>query len=789
MDLPEARRERLVTALAGGGVETVIALARESTTAWEPVLPEENWTLGDRDDTERDTQVHPGIDLMVLFPEVPRRAPGAGLDVYWRDVFDFEAGGNVVRRPVPSPGTYHQYRVRTIDPIGRPSPTWRTTNILRLEKHLPPPTPVGPDETPADDLPLPAPTGVQARVLVRGAPDLTSDDLTPLGPDDNVIVLRWGWHQQQRDQDPFAREFRVYVADQPLDAVPGTLTSITTLWPGTYDVTLDLDRPVVADAARGNSLQAGYPFYIRTHTAGSLITARLEARVPGPGGHLPEPVPGPILLPLHLTPALTRPPAWSERVAVQPITAATQYQAIIRNRLTLTPTHPRDSVWVGVSAADDQPYVPDQLAPAEARPGNESAIVPVLCAARYHGRPVFDIPPALDPVPVHVTPEPADRPIFFDLDLSPYLAGTGLIPGDLIRPERVPADAVFAAYYATADNRVMARVVDRRDAGETDQEVTIANPGDRAAVIAALNGARTDGLEDRFVVFLAGSHPYRDRLFEPATQEPVLLGPFQETLPPTSGRYVYRVRKSDAAGHLSTGSAMAKVVVRVPSMAPGAAPEKAPQESSDAPGTLRLRIAPEPELTHLLAFSQVVTSDGGPVGEAEVLRVPNRPDLYPNNGIRLRAPDGTLLTPQVKALSDADVTMDADGFRRVTLSFSADPGERVRVWACTLTRDGIPSLPGGPWSLAMPVPPLPTPTLAVTGAAPNLVFTWSWPPGPTYNVALERSSDGTSWERVSPLLAETVTTHAYSQPAGSWQYRLRVMSPDRRTAYSNTVSP
>ena len=90
----------------------------------------------------------------------------------------------------------------------------------------------------------------------------------------------------------------------------------------------------------------------------------------------------------------------------------------------------------------------------------------------------------------------------------------------------------------------------------------------------------------------------------------------------------------------------------------------------------------------------------------------------------------------------------------------------------------------------MPASPLPVPNLAVLGVPPDLVFTWSWPspPGiPTYNVSLEHSRDGITWKRVSPPISETITTYSYSQSAGSWQYRLRVMSPDGRVAYSNTV--
>ena len=89
----------------------------------------------------------------------------------------------------------------------------------------------------------------------------------------------------------------------------------------------------------------------------------------------------------------------------------------------------------------------------------------------------------------------------------------------------------------------MGSVVDRRNDAEVESEIVIPNPTDREAIAVALGGTRTDALEDRFVIFLAGSHPYRDRLFEPAAAKPVLLGPFQETLQSKAGRYVYRVQQ------------------------------------------------------------------------------------------------------------------------------------------------------------------------------------------------------------------------------------------------------
>jgi hypothetical protein len=786
------QRESLVRAVAAGDTRTVHDLVLATPAPWTPILPEENWTLGDRSRSAPvlQTRIHPGADVMSVFPEVPRPANGESLDLMWADVFDFPQGGHPVNRPVPQPGTYHRYRVRAVDPVGRPSLTWTETNLLRLEKRVPPPVPVGPDQTPGDLLTLPKPSGVQAKVIVRNAPGLTADDVALLGTDANVIVLRWGWHAEQRVQDPFATEFRIYATVKPLDVVSGVVAAISTIGLGVYEVTIQLERRVVADAAKDAPLEAGYPFVIYNHTAGQTITATVGTRVAGADGNLHEPALGRVRIYTHLTPDLTRPPAWSERVAVQAIGVASEYQFVLRNRLTLTPDHPRDSIWVGVSSADAQSYVDDQLPPPDARPGNESAIVPVLCEARYHGRPDFAIPPPLDPVPVLITAEPTDRAIAFSLDLTPYLDGSGLTAGDRVRPERVSAAAVFQAYRATDSHQIMARAIDPRSASETDVEVIVPNPGDRDLMLAALNGASVDALEDRFVVFLAGSHPYGDRLFEPVTREAVPFAAFAETAPPLGERYVYRLRRADAVGHLSAGAAMAKVIVRVPSMTSGAPPAFEQRQAADGPGLLRLRVGPDPSLTHLLAFSQVKPDARAPAGGATVLRIPNRPDTYPA-GIRLRAPDRTLLTPQVKLLSDADVAVDADGFRHVQLNFSAAPSAQLQVWACTVTRDGVPSILTGPWGLVMAPAPLPVPDLAATRTGPEVIFAWTWPPGDHagLDVALERSLDAVSWRRVSPMLTDIVTSYVYTPPApDNASYRIVVVNPAGRQAAGSPVT-
>jgi hypothetical protein len=120
---------------------------------------------------------------------------------------------------------------------------------------------------------------------------------------------------------------------------------------------------------------------------------------------------------------------------------------------------------------------------------------------------------------------------------------------------------------------------------------------------------------------------------------------------------------------------------------------KLPRQPADPPELLRVRIPDDPTLAHLLVFS--APSVGvGPVEVTEVIRVPNRPDLLPEGGLWLRAPDGALLTPAATALN---------GSEEVAVTVSSAPGDRTRVWLATLTADGVPSPLAGPYTLVIPV--------------------------------------------------------------------------------------
>jgi hypothetical protein len=666
-----------------------------TATEWTAVADDENYTAGDRSYGTETSPIHTGVDLMTVFPEARAAAAGA-VDLFWRDVFDFNDDGSDATdlpRPPPSPGTVHRYRVRAVDPIGRPSATWAETGDLRLEKHVPPPLPAAPDLTPADKLPEPAITGVRARVLVRDAPDLTGAEQATLGTHDNAIILTWGWHDEQRRQDPYAREFRVYTNRRPPGRVRATILGVVPQGIDRFDAAINGDREFAANAARGSITDAGTQFRVLSHGAGPSTTLALRSLERDADGAYLAPAAGDIEMPIRLTPEQTRAAFWADRVAVQAIDSRTVYSETLFDLLDLTPEHPTDVVHVGVSAADAESYVPDPLAPAANRPGNESPVAGVRCEGHWYGRPVIVEAPSLAPVPVVVTPEPGARPLLFPLDLSPH---TTLPPATRVRPERVLDDEVFRAYRVDG-NRLIARVVDPPEAGETEQEVGIPNAADRAAILAAISGGAVPSLEDRFVVYLASVHPYRGRLFRGATPEPVALGEFQETLPNRGARWVYRLRVADAAGHVSADGVTLRVIVRVPTTTALAAPVRI----EGGPSRVVLRVAGGSEVTDLLVFGHALESSAAPRAEAELLRIASSTGGA-GDRVRLRLPDGTLLAPSLKSLADPDVVRDGP-WRMVELEIAADDQERV--WACAATRDAVVSPPGGPWRVPGEISP------------------------------------------------------------------------------------
>jgi hypothetical protein len=91
--------------------------------------------------------------------------------------------------------------------------------------------------------------------------------------------------------------------------------------------------------------------------------------------------------------------------------------------------------------------------------------------------------------------------------------------------------------------------------------------------------------------------------------------------------------------------------------------------------------------------------EGSALNTPSLTRIRNRRDLFPDGLLHLRTTGGNYAQQVVKSLTNADVVADANGNRRVMIEINHADHTTLRVWACTLTADGIPSALGGAWTL------------------------------------------------------------------------------------------
>lgn len=675
--------------------------------AWEPIQPEDNLTFGSRDMTSPAVQLEHGCDLDELFPHIRPRGAGAGFALHVSDVFGEKDPVTGAVRALQPFGSYHQYQIRSMDTVGRVSTAVTLSNVARLEKHIPPPLPVGPQPSHGTD-PVPPPVdangrlttvpGPRARVIVKGAKGLTAADVAVLGTHQNAVVLEWGWRNQERDLDPTATEFRVY-ATAPPDALDGTINSVTSAPPyWKLDLTLasSTQVPLVANELAGLWIESnGYPFRVAQNDAGLTPAIRVEFAAIG----TQQPVPGRVTFGRNLQPAHVRPASWRDRVAVYPVTANENYQHIFYDLLTLDEWHPRDVQWVGVAAADAQPYVPDERSAGALanRPGNESSIATCTAAARYRGQPVFSVPPPLGDVLEIVTDEPTGRSVLVSLDLNALLGGA-LAAGAPVSLERCSSDDVLSRAGVSGNDVVL------NNPDGTQQTVTFANPGDQAAVLATLSSTDPQRLANKYLLHLVVASNDPAAFFTPVSGQTQQVGVVDDPLAPKPGRFLYFARAGDALGHVSLGGAILPVVVRIPSTALAATPRRRTLTATNSAVSLTVAVPADPETITALLFAHIDPPMTAPANQAgaELLRVPNRRDLYPLDGLRLRLADGSLLAPvEAKSLADLDVVVEANGTRVAILTANVAPGSWATLWCYAVTRDGFASYGCGPFGIGV----------------------------------------------------------------------------------------
>src|SRR5690606_26059875 len=136
--------------------------------------------------------------------------------------------------------------------------------------------------------------------------------------------------------------------------------------------------------------------------------------------------------------------------------------------------------------------------------------------------------------------------------------------------------------------------------------------------------------------------------------------------------------------------------VRVPSLPPGPVPDHR-ASSGGSSNTLVCEVRPSEDATHIVVgFAEQV---GRPLHKPSLTRILNRRDLFPDGLLHLRTAEGDYAQQVVKSLTDADVVVDGNGTRSVTIEFNDTGNTICQVWACTLTADGIPSALGGGWTV------------------------------------------------------------------------------------------
>jgi hypothetical protein len=318
------------------------------------------------------------------------------------------------------------------------------------------------------------------------------------------------------------------------------------------------------------------------------------------------------------------------------------------------------------------------------------------------------------------------------------------------------------------------------------------NSEDQAAFLSQIRTGTPARVENRFLMrLLIDLGTQLETLWQLALPRPASFGTLTDALPDKAERYAYRIRLVDPAGHFSEGAALLPRVVRVPSLRSPATPRFDLLGDGDDSLNVSARVNDSFDLRWLLLFvlsgDAAAAPDLRTAGKAQLLRLPNRRDLYPNDGVRLCLGDDTLLAPTAVEVSSGELQIP-ERLLRVRLTPGFD--KRIAVWAVAMTRDGITSRFAGPRVAFTGPAPLSAPTVSVTTSDAEDHVAWAGVAAGV-EIAVERNADGgATWTRVSPWLPETVTTYAVAVGAGGARtYRLVLRGARNQTAAGPATGP
>ena len=353
-------------------------------------------------------QTSPPSPSTVSFPSTPANGEDRIIPARRRTISGIGGYPEYLFTHFKRPEGWWAYEAMGFDIFGRES-AWSAPAFVRVLDLIPPPAPTvllqpqpGPSVPPNEVVRFP----LRARYLESGDPELTAADRALVtangGP---VTVVEWNWLPEQAQLAPDTGEFRVYFHPR-FRTESATLSSVGP--PSDTSATVTLSGVPSFDAVGGELVSRGRGFVV-TSQSGTVLTVA-PSRTGKADGTVELGVPSTGLA--QLTEGWRNSRIWQTRSAVEPVTAPASgyYRAVIPDIL-LGPTsaQPLATGWIGVTAADDKAYVPDDPARGGAlagRIGNESTI-----AVRQQIHAVDRTPPPPGPVPT--APQFASRADFF----------------------------------------------------------------------------------------------------------------------------------------------------------------------------------------------------------------------------------------------------------------------------------------------------------------------------------------------------------------------------------------
>ena len=192
------------------------------------------------------------INVPASLPEVPATVSGLEGDIPY-----FYLDDPAVALGKTEADRFYAYRVAGVDLFGRLGAYSAPFKADLVDTYAPP-----------------APINVEAKYLDPADPALTPEELDWVNGDQpprSGVKLSWAWSDDMRRQAPDAREFRVYVQPGRLNAIVGSVTTVTPNADGSFTMATDQSiRDDAADAFVGESLQSGdVHFTVLHNTAGA----------------------------------------------------------------------------------------------------------------------------------------------------------------------------------------------------------------------------------------------------------------------------------------------------------------------------------------------------------------------------------------------------------------------------------------------------------------------------------------------------------------------------------------